>query len=68
MFKLLAIELEHYVALHIHVCNREGSTTLPFTPFSVLLGNMVKDIHTVLLNTLSREGSPLTVTQTIKVK
>ena len=39
----------------------------PFTPFSVTLGYMIKEIHRCLLLALVAENSPLATTQIIKV-
>ncbi|ELU07074.1 hypothetical protein CAPTEDRAFT_228236 [Capitella teleta] len=38
----------------------------PYTPFSVTLGHMIKEIHTCLLQALSSEASLLAITQIIK--
>ena len=40
----------------------------PFTPFSVTLGFMIKEIHRCLLLALASEVSPLAITQIIKVR
>jgi len=39
----------------------------PFTPFSVLLGNMVKEVHKCLLDQLKVESSFIVISQLIKV-
>ena len=41
--------------------------TAPFTPFSVTLGHMIKEIHRCLLLALVAENSPRAITQIIKV-
>ena len=41
---------------------------MAFTPFSVTLGYMIREIHRCLLLALVAENSPLTTTQIIKVK
>ena len=39
----------------------------PFTPFSVTLGHMIKEVHRCLLLALVAENSPRAVTQIVKV-
>ena len=39
----------------------------PFTPFSVTLGYMIKEIHRCLMLALTTEQSPIATTQVIKV-
>ncbi|KAI0231144.1 HEAT repeat-containing protein 6 [Lamellibrachia satsuma] len=44
----------------------EQYRTAPFTPFSVTLGHMIKEIHRCLLLALVAENSPRAITQIIK--
>ena len=46
----------------------EQYRSAPFTPFSVTLGYMIKEIHRCLMLALTTEQSPITTTQIIKVR
>ena len=50
-----------------YVFNRDDSKTSTFTPFSVILGSTIKEIHRCLLQAMISEEYPITLTQLIKV-
>ena len=52
--------------LFICVCSDQYRSA-PFTPFSVTLGHMIKEVHRCLLLALVAENSPRAVTQIVKV-
>ena len=56
--------MQHFLTYH---CYRDQYRSAPFTPFSVTLGYMIKEIHRCLLLLLASESSPMVVTQILKV-
>lgn len=68
------LELRHvsrmlyYPASYIPVLiSSDECSPLPFTPFTILLGNLVKEVHRHLLELLTQESQYLVLIQVLKV-
>ncbi|XP_067946711.1 HEAT repeat-containing protein 6-like isoform X2 [Watersipora subatra] len=62
----IAAFLERSKSALLVATERESASVQPFTPFSVLVGNMIRELHVTLLALLPSESSPQTITQTLK--
>ena len=62
------MQMNDCTVLNHAIYYRDESKPATFTPFSVILGSMIKEIHRCMFVAMASEEYPITLTQLIKVR